>query len=389
MEKEHNYRISRKRGLTMSKTLLQVGVIGTGPWAQWAHLPSYEQCRETEVVAICDRNPDRLQEAASKFKITNTYSDPYELINNPEIDLFDISTSTPSHFPLALAVIETGKPILCEKPIAMTYKDARILQEKAAARGVKTKVAFGLRYCAVPRLMKELIEAGFIGTPYHFNGYEQNSQFIDPMKSFRWNPSNNPEKIIPGSLEEYGSHLIDLAHWMLGDLKTVIGHMKNHISERKIRDQGNKVLPINIEDGCTWLGEFQNGAQATFQTSFITIGNPSGVEICVYGSKGALRGRVVFEFGIPETLYAATPDKPEFTPIEIPNRLWVGDSATSESYTVWNQLRFGKLIQSFVDDIIHDHQSEPNFQDGAKSQEVATAVYLSHLEKRWINLPLS
>ncbi len=372
----------------MSKNRLQVGVIGTGRWAQWAHLPSYERCKETQVVAICDRNPVRLQEAATKFKISNTYSDPYELFKNPDIDLFDIATSTPSHFPLALAAIDQGKPILCEKPIAMTYKNAQILQEKAAIRGVKTKVGFGIRFSPVLRRMKELIDEGFIGTPYHFNGFEQNSQFIDPMKSFRWNPSETPEKIMPGSLEEYGAHLIDLARWMLGDIKAVIGHMKNFIPKRLIRDH-EKVMPINIEDGCIWLGEFQNGAQATFQTSFIAIGNQSGVEICIYGSKGALRGRVVFEFGVPETLHAATPDKPEFSPVEIPKRLQLGDKDTIDNYTIWNQLRFGELIQSFVDDILNDRESEGNFQDGAKSQEVASAVYLSHLEKRWINLPLS
>ena len=122
----------------------------------------------------------------------------------------------------------------------MNYKEAHILAEKAAKNNIKTKMGFTFRHSPMFLRMKELIDEGVIGKPYIFNGYEQNSQFIDPLTPFRWNPSQDPEKIMAGSLEEYGSHLIDFALWLMGDLKAVVGHMKNHIPQRNIRDKGNK-----------------------------------------------------------------------------------------------------------------------------------------------------
>lgn len=366
--------------------VLKVGVLGTGRWTQAAHIPAFQRCKHARITVICGHDERWTLEVAKKFGIPEISMDYSEVLRRDDVDVIDITTSTPRHFQLALDAIRSGKPILCEKPLAMNYMDSRILHENAAAKGVRTKMGFTFRYSPMILRMKELIDEGFIGTPYHFNGFEENSQFIDPNTPFRWNPTEGEEKnIVPGSLEEYGSHLIDLALWLMGDLRSVVGLMKNFIPKRFIRDQ-NKMLPINIEDGCVWLGEFQNGAQATFQSSFIAIGGYPGVEIRIYGSKGALIGRIVEEFGATETLKAATPDKVEFVPLEIPSHLYPSGYKPDES---WVQVHFGNLVQHFVDEIINNRKSEGNFLDGAKSQEVATAVYLSHLRKQWVSLPLN
>jgi len=370
----------------MGNDCVRVGVLGTGSWTQRAHLPAFERCKNAEVVAICGHNAERNKEVAKRFGIPDTYTDHHELLDRPDIDMIDITTSTPRHYTLALDAIEVGKPILCEKPLAMSYKEARILAEKAATKGVKTKMGFTFRYSPVILRMKELIDEGFVGGVYHFNGFEQNSQFIDPMTPFRWNPGEDPDHLMPGSLEEYASHLIDIALWLLGDLKIIIGHMKNHIPKRKIRDRDNKILPINIEDGTIFMGEFENGAQATFQSSFIAVGNYPGVELRVFGSKGALIGRLVEEFGVIETLRAATPKKVEFTPVEIPDRLYPSGYQKDEP---WIYQHFGNLVQSFIYEILNKKEPEGTFLAGAKSQEVQEAVYISHLQKRWISLPLS
>jgi predicted dehydrogenase len=368
----------------MSSKVVRIGIIGTGRWTQAAHIPAFQRCKRAKIVGICGHDKDRTQDVAKRFGIPIICTDHQELLQRDEVDAIDITTSTSRHFQVALDAIEVGKPILCEKPLAASYKEARILHEKAAAKGVRTKIGFTFRYSPVMLRMKELIDSGFIGTPYHFNGFEQNSQFIDPSTPFRWNPSSNPDIIMLGSLEEYAPHLIDLALWLMGDLRAVVGHMKNFIPERMIRDH-NKVLPINIEDGCIWLGEFEKGAQATFQSSFVAVGGYPGIEIRIFGSKGALIGRIVEEFGITESLKAATPDKVEFVPIRIPARLYPSGYSKDES---WVQVHFGNLVQHFVDEILNGEKSEGNFLDGAKSEEVATAVYLSHLEKRWLTLPL-
>ena len=133
------------------------------------------------------------------------------------------------------------------------------------------------------------------------------------------------------------------------------------------------------------MGEFKNGAQATFQSSFIAIGGYPGLEIRVYGSKGALIGRLVEEFGVIETLKAATTYAVEFTPLDVPDRLYPSGYVKDES---WINLHFGNLVQKFVNEILTKADPEGSFLAGAKSQEIQEAVYLSHLKKQWISLPL-
>ena len=160
---------------------------------------------------------------------------------------------------------------MCEKPLATNYEQARELMKKAASSKVRTKMGFTFRYSPALREVKELLDQGFIGQPYLFNGFEQNSQFINPMTPFRWTPRSDQIIVLPGSLEEYAPHLIDIALWFFGDVKRVVGNLRNVIPERYIRDKG-MTMRINIEDTCVCLANFANGAQATLQSRLCRSG---------------------------------------------------------------------------------------------------------------------
>jgi predicted dehydrogenase len=358
--------------------LIRLGIVGAGHWAETAHIPSFQGCAKIE--AICDVNEELAEKAASKFGIPKVCRDYQELIDL--VDAVDVCSSATSHYEIALQSIRRGKPVLCEKPLAMNLAQARNLWNTAQENGVETMMGFTFRYSPAMRGMKELIEDGFIGEPYLMNGFEQNSQFIDPRTSFRWTPSANPKEIMPGSLEEYAPHLIDIALWMFGDVTQVVGNMKNFVPERLIRDQ-KKTMPINIEDASVWLADFKNGAQGTFQSSFVAVGNYPGVEVRVYGSKGAIIARLVEEGGMIESLKTATRSNPEFRETEIPSRLYGGAEHDS-----WVMLYFRNLARAFISDVLANREPEANFLAGVKVQEVEDAVFLSHHERRWVSLPL-
>ncbi len=357
--------------------------MGAGNWSRKAHLPSYRKIGEAQVVAICDSNKGLAEDAASEFRIPKVYTDYRDLLEKEDLDAIDICSSAKSHYEVASAAIQRRKSVLCEKPLAMNLKEARSLWDCANRAKVKTKMGFTFRYSPALRRMKELIDEDFTGEPYLVNGFEQNSQFIKPTTPFRWNPNENSSDIFPGSLEEYAPHLIDIALWFLGDMAKVVGNMKNFVSQRLIRDLG-RVMPINIEDASIWLAEFKNGAMGTLQSSFVAVGNYPGVEIRVFGSKGAIIARLVEEGGVSESLKTATQDQSEFREIEIPSRLY-GAGGKNES---WVELYFHNLVQAFVSDLLADQEPEANFLAGVKAQEVEDAVYLSHRERRWIDLPL-
>jgi len=368
--------------------VVQVGVLGAGAWARGAHIPGYLRDPRCRVVAIADTEIDRARDAAREFSIPKATADAGELFDRADIDLIDVCTPSHTHFDLAWAALQAGKHVLCEKPVAYDYRDTIRARDLARQKGLKTKVGLTFRYSPAMRYMRELVAKGFVGTPFIFNGYEQNSQWLDPMNPLRQVDHAADQSVLQvSSLEGYGAPIIDLAHLFVGaDLSQVVGTMRNFIPERMVRAT-NRMMRMNIDDGDIFLGEFTNGALCSIQTSFVTVGNYPGIEARVYGSEGALICRLVEEAGICETLRAAKPEQVEFRDMAIPPRCYPPGGSRTES---WRTLFYANLVSSFVSEILSDEPtSEGDFGDGAWVQEVINAVEHSFRERRWVSLPLA
>ena len=370
-----------------SDGIVRVGVLGAGAWALQAHLPGYRRDRRCQVVAIADVQVERAREAAQQFQIPYATGDARELLGRRDIDAIDVCTPSHTHFELAWAALEAGKHVLCEKPVAYDFRDTLRARDLARRKGLKTKVGLTFRYSPAMRYTRELVSGGFVGTPFIFNGFEQNSQWLDPSTPLRQvDPEADQSTIQVSSLEGYGAPIIDIAHLLLGsDLERVVGTMRNFIPERIVRATG-RMMRMNIDDGDVFVGEFRNGALCSIQTSFVTIGNYPGIEARIYGSKGAIVCRLVEEFGICETLKAATPGQVEFRDLEVPDRFYPAGGSASES---WRTLFYANLIASFIGEIRGEVEgNEGDFGDGAWVQETINAVERSFRERRWVDLPL-
>ncbi len=366
---------------------VRVGVLGAGAWAKFAHIPGYKRDPRCELVAIADPIIERAQEFAAEFGIPHVYGSHAELIAREDIHLVDVCTPSATHFELSLAALEAGKHVLCEKPVAYDYTETLRAAAFATSKGLKTKLGFTFRYAPSMRYMKELIDQGFIGTPFIFNGYEQNSQWLDPQNPLRQVDVEADQSIIQvSSLEGYGAPIMDIGHLFMGSrFEQVVGTMKNFIPERMVRQTGT-MMRMNIDDGDIFIGEFANGAIGSIQTSFVTVGNYPGIEARVYGSKGALICRLVEENGICETLKAASADQVEFRELEIPERFYPPGGNREES---WRSLFYANLVSSFISEILSDGpENEGNFVDGAHVQELINAVELSYRHRKWVAIPL-
>ena len=374
--------------MSISGDTVRVGVLGAGAWAKFAHIPGYKRDPRCELVAIADPVIERAQEFADEFGIPSVYGSHAELIAREDIHLVDVCTPSATHFELSWAALDAGKHVLCEKPVAYDYTETLRAAAFAKSKGLKTKLGFTFRYSPAMRYMKQLIDEGFIGTPFIFNGFEQNSQWLDPQNPLRQVDVDADQSVIKvSSLEGYGAPIMDIGHLFMGSrFEQVVGTMRNFIPERMVRQTGT-MMRMNIDDGDIFIGEFANGAIGSIQTSFVTVGNYPGIEARVYGSKGALICRLVEENGICETLRAASADQVEFRELDIPERFYPPGGNREES---WRSLFYANLVSSFISEILSDGpENEGSFEDGAHVQELINAVELSFRQRRWVSIPLA
>jgi predicted dehydrogenase len=371
----------------MSSGSLRVAVVGAGRWAQRAHLPGWQRDGRAEVVALADTNPDALARAAATFGVSRTAVDYRDLLEDPDIDVVDVVTGNRPHFEISWAALQGGKHVLCEKPVHPDYRKTRQAADLAAAKGLKTKVGFTFRYAPAIQFARQLMDDGFVGEPYVFNGFEQNSQWIDPVTPLRQvDPDADQDRIAVSSIEGYGAPIIDIMHWWLGSpLQAVVGTMRNFVPVRMVRDTG-QMTRANIDDGDMWIAEFESGALASIQSSYVTVGNYPGIEARIYGSEGAIIVRLVDEFGICQTIKTARKDAVEFTERDIPARFFPPGGNSGEP---WEYLFYSNLISDFITEI-HDDTAitQGDFAQAALVQETINAFESSFRRRAWISFPL-
>jgi predicted dehydrogenase len=366
---------------------VRVGVLGAGRWAKLAHLPGWTRDPRAQVVALCDVDHDLARETAGAFGVAEIFADYREVVERDDLDVIDVCTPSSTHFELSLAALEHGKHVLCEKPVAYDFRETLRAAALAREKGLKTKLGFTFRYSPGVLFAKSLVDEGFVGRPFIFNGYEQNSQWLNPQTPLRQvDHTADQSRLQTSSLEGYGAPIIDIGHWWVGaDYARVVGTMRNFIPERVVRSTGT-MMRMNIDDGDIFIGEYANGAIGSIQTSFVTVGNYPGIEARIYGERGAIICRLVQEFGVAETIKLATPDDVEFKQVDIPERFYPAGGHPKED---WHSLFYANLIRDFLDELTTDTETnQGNFEDGAWVQEVINAVEASHHERRWVDLPL-
>lgn len=378
---------------------LRVAVIGAGRWARSAHLPGFQRSPLAELVAICDVDRDLADARAAEFGIPSVTTDAGEVLARDDIDVVDIVTRG-DHQELVFQTLEAGKHCLVEKPVCHDYRDVWKAHEIARSKGLKTKVGLTFRYAPAVMYMFDLIREGFIGRPFIFNGYEQNSQWLDPdtpmdKRIHREKPTGESdsgtdlsrEGIAVSSLEGYGAPTIDIGLECVGaDLTSVVGVLANMVPFRRRTNLDSERERINIDDADMFMGEAANGALFSLQSSYVTVGNYPGIEARIFGENGAIQVRLVEEFGVIQTIHTAKPDAVEFVQQEVPERYFAPGAQPDDH---WSMAFYGNLVHDFCQEIVGGGDTnQGDFAQSARVQEVINAAALSHRRRAWVDLPL-
>ena len=272
--------------------------------------------------------------------------------------MIDVATGNDAHFQVSWDALQAGKHVLCEKPVHHEAPQTKRAAELARSKGLKTKLGFTFRYAPAVQYAKELLDQGFVGEPYIFNGYEQNSQWLDPSTPLRQADATDPEgnEIAVSSIEGYGAPIIDIMHWWVGARWPASSALCATSCRSGWCGPPASEQRMNIDDGDMFICEFDGDVIASIQSSYVTVGNYPGIEARIYGSEGALIVRLVEESGICQTLKTARKDSVEFVEQEIPERFFPGAATSREE---WPSLFYSNLVRNFADEILERRRGEP------------------------------
>jgi len=270
------------------KDTIHIGIIGAG-FAQTTQIPGFQNCEGAQIVAIASARREHAEEVAREFGIPNVESDWRALVAREDIDLVSIVTPVVTHYEMALAAIDHGKAVLCEKPMAMTADEARRMADAARDAGVLALIDHELRFLPGRLKMRELLQRGDIGKVKHANVVFRSDSRADSNRPWNWWSDKTQGG---GALGAIGSHLIDAFRWLLdAEVSEVFCNLATHVRSRK--DGSGTVREVTTDDEANLLlrfddGNLTEGATGNASMSLVEAG-ASAHRIEVFGSQGALK----------------------------------------------------------------------------------------------------
>jgi len=242
---------------------------------------------KAELYAICGRNEEAVRIAAKRYGYKKYYTNWKDLVNDPEVDVFDNSGPNNIHYEASLEAIKNGKHVFCEKPLALNAEQGKELYRAAEEKGVKHMVDFNYRFVPAVRLAKEIVESGEIGEIYHFRAQYLQEWIIDPDFPLVWRLRKDVAG--SGALGDLGAHIIDMARFLVGEIGSVMAQMKTFIKKRPLPEDPSKKGTVDVDDAFAAIVEFENGALGTLEASRFCHGRKNYQSWEINGSKGSIR----------------------------------------------------------------------------------------------------
>ncbi|MBN2879753.1 MAG: Gfo/Idh/MocA family oxidoreductase [Clostridia bacterium] len=384
----------------MSKEI-NIGIIGykfmgKAHSSAFTQLPIYfgEDMKVNKKI-ICGRNEDKVKRAASQFGWEEYATDYRELIKRDDINVIDVTTPSNYHKQIVMEAIDAGKNVFCEKPLALNVQDAREMHEAAAKKGIKHQIGFNYRFVPAIRLAKQLIDEGRLGKVYHFRARYLQDWATSPDFPLTW---RFDKKVCgSGSSGDLGAHVIDLAHFLVGDLKVVTGINETFIKQRPIiegegglsakAEKGAPLGEVLIDDATIFCGQFECGALASFEMTRYAAGNKNGMGFEINGDKGSVK---FFFERMNELMYCDyTQDglTQGFTRIQTTDYM---HSYAKYYYPAGHVIGYADTftceMYEFIKAIKENDQAAPGFEAGVKAAQVIDAVDLSIANRAWVNV---
>ena len=268
---------------------LRVAMLGTGAIARSQHLPAWSKLPEFQVVALADASPVSLAAVPSEFQVERRVADYRELLDDPAIDVVDICVPSALHAEVAIAALQAGKHVLCEKPMATSRADAAAMLAAWRKSGKKLMIAQHMRFEPSVQQLRTYLEHNPPGEVYYTRAQWLRRRRLPARPGF-----TDKRLSGGGALYDLGVHLLDLAWWLVGcpAPTSVSGVTFNRLARRK--DIGSEwgtwePTTIDVEDFASGLVRFADGSAISLEVSWLGF-QPEGEfwRLQMYGTRSGV-----------------------------------------------------------------------------------------------------
>jgi len=335
-----------------------------------------------ELITIFGRTESKLKEAAENYGFKNYTTDWKSVIKNNDVDIVDNSLPNDMHEQPSIEAIEAGKHVLCEKPLARNSQEAKLMWKAARKAPVKTMVAFNYRFIPTAIMAREIVKSGRLGRIYHYRARFFTDRLVNPNFPLKWRLLK--DRAGSGPISDLGSHSIDLARYILGEMTAVSAATRTFINERPLLKDPTKKGKVTVEDATAAVVEFENGALGTLEISKFVSGRKNFNSFEINGEKGS----ILFDAEkLNELLFYTT---------EGDVKILLSDKSQTNIQQLWptgymigySETYIGEIYH-FIDAIVNNKEIKPygaTFEDGYRNSVIVDAILKSAEEGKRITI---
>ena len=346
---------------------------------------------------LVDVNAEMAADGAKRYGFESSSADWKSAVTRDDIDIVDIVTPNDSHADIAIAALAAGKHVICEKPLARTGPEAKKMLDAAEKSGKIHMVAFNYRRTPAVALAKKYITEGRLGKILNFRGTYLQDWSADPDGPLSW----RFQKSVAGSgaIGDIGTHVIDFARYLVGEIASVNAIVQNYVPTRPIQSDGLDKLgaadadsssprgEVDVDDEMITMVKFENGAVGTIEATRNAYGRNNFLTFEIHGTEGSL----LFNYERLDELQVMFANDPAdargFRTVYTGPAHPYGDA-------LWPIPALGtgygetKIIEchDFLSAIMSGEQPSPNFQDGYQVSVIADAIIESGKTERWVQI---
>ena len=370
-----------------SLKVLNIGIIGTGFMGK-THVYGFATAERVfdlpfrlRLLTIADINEELAVKAANSFGFERATSDWFDLINDDSLDLISITSPNAFHKEMAIAALNAGKHVYCEKPLAPTMEDCEEMVSQAKVSKGKTQVGFNYLSNPMFSVALDLIKNGDLGEIISFRGIHAEDYMSDPEVPYSWRHEPNGG----GVLADLGSHILATAEYLLGPISDVLGSCTTIFPTRQAENETRK--EVVVDDISRSFLRFSSGVTGIIEASWVASGYKMRHDFEINGTLGSI---IFSQSRLNELYFFSKKDKKRyqgFRKIEAgPEHEPYGKFCVAPGH----QLGFNDLkaieIGNFVGAINGDKLEPFNFEKGFRIQKIVEAIRMSAKQDRWVRV---